>query len=158
MKEYIVKKPIIDYTKNTVFANTGDHIVLLPDGKTLVNSNGDKQRTYTVNSKMVEGMVKNGTIALTFDTKSDETFDVEIEEKPDMVNHPPHYTWLKDLCGIEVIDITRHMSFSLGNAIKYILRQGHKSEVGMTDNDKAIQDLEKAVFYINDEIKRLKNV
>ena len=44
------------------------------------------------------------------------------------VNHPSHYTWLKDKIGIEVIDITRHMDFDLGNAIKYILRAGHKTE------------------------------
>ena len=77
-------------------------------------------------------------------------------EKNDMVNHPSHYTWLKELCGIEVIDITRHMDFDLGNAIKYILRQGHKSEKGMSDKEKAIEDLEKAVWYINDRIKQLK--
>ena len=47
------------------------------------------------------------------------------EQKADSVNHPAHYTWLKDLCGIEVIDITRHMDFCLGCAIKYILRAGH---------------------------------
>ena len=73
----------------------------------------------------------------------------------DRVNHPPHYTWLKELCGIEVIDITRHMDFDLGNAIKYILRQGHKSEQGMSDKEKAIEDLKKAVFYLNDKIKIL---
>ena len=73
----------------------------------------------------------------------------------DRVNHPPHYTWLKELCGIEVIDITRHMDFNLGNAIKYILRQGHKSEQGMSDKEKAIEDLKKAVFYLNDKIKML---
>ena len=73
----------------------------------------------------------------------------------DKVNHPSHYTWLKDLCGIEVIDITRHMDFDLGNAIKYLLRQGKKSEKGMSDRAKAIEDLKKAVFYINDKIKML---
>lgn len=73
----------------------------------------------------------------------------------DRVNHPPHYTWLKELCDIEVIDITRHMDFDLGNAIKYILRQGHKSEQGMSDKEKAIEDLKKAVFYLNDKIKML---
>ena len=46
-------------------------------------------------------------------------------ENTDRVNHPSHYTWLKDLCGIEVIDITRHMNFNLGNVIKYTLRAGH---------------------------------
>lgn len=75
----------------------------------------------------------------------------------DRVNHPSHYTWLKDLCGIEVIDITRHMDFDLGNAIKYLLRQGKKSEKGMSDRTKAVEDLRKAVFYINDKIKMLES-
>lgn len=76
-------------------------------------------------------------------------------ENDQRVFHPSHYTWLKELCGIEVIDITRHMNFNLGNCIKYILRAGHKTEQGMTDKEKQIEDLKKAQFYINDEIKRL---
>lgn len=78
-------------------------------------------------------------------------------ENTDRVNHPSHYTWLKELCGIEVIDITRHMNFNLGNCIKYVLRAGHKSEKGYTEKDKTIEDLEKAIFYIKDEIERIKN-
>lgn len=74
----------------------------------------------------------------------------------DKVNHPSHYTWLKELCGIEVIDITRHLDFDLGNAVKYILRAGRKSEEGYSDLDKTIEDLQKAIFYINDEIELLK--
>ena len=77
------------------------------------------------------------------------------EQKTDNVNHPAHYTWLKDLCGIEVIDITRHMDFCLGNAIKYILRAGHKKDASLTDTDKQIEDLNKAIWYIQDEIKRI---
>ena len=73
----------------------------------------------------------------------------------DNVNHPPHYTWLKDKCGIEVIDITRHMGFCLGNAIKYILRAGHKQDASLTNNQKEIEDLKKAIWYINDRIKQL---
>lgn len=73
----------------------------------------------------------------------------------DRVNHPSHYTWLKDKCGVEVIDITRHMDFCLGNAIKYILRAGHKSEEGMSDSQKEVEDLEKALFYIKDRISQL---
>lgn len=73
----------------------------------------------------------------------------------DKVNHPSHYTWLKEKCGIEVIDITRHMDFDLGNACKYILRAGHKSESGYTEKEKMIEDLKKAVFYIEDKIKML---
>ena len=71
------------------------------------------------------------------------------------VNHPSHYTWLKNLCGIEVIDITRHMDFNLGNSIKYILRSGHKKEESYTDKQKTIEDLKKAVWYLNDEINML---
>ena len=77
--------------------------------------------------------------------------------KKDKVNHPPHYTWLKDKCGIEVIDITRHMNFNLGNAIKYILRSGKKDEIGYETIQKAIEDLQKASWYLNDEIKRLES-
>jgi hypothetical protein len=73
----------------------------------------------------------------------------------DKVNHPSHYTWLKEKCGIEVIDITRHMDFDLGNAIKYILRAGHKSEEGYDDKEKQIEDLRKAIWYITDEINNL---
>lgn len=81
--------------------------------------------------------------------------DEEVTEskESDKVNHPSHYTWLKDLCGLEVIDITRHMDFDLGNAIKYILRCGRKSEKGYSDKEKTIEDLKKAIFYINDKIK-----
>ena len=73
------------------------------------------------------------------------------------VEHPFHYTWLKDLCGIEVIDITRHMDFDLGNAMKYLLRAGHKSEQGYSDNDKTIEDLQKAIWYIKDKINLIEN-
>lgn len=82
----------------------------------------------------------------------DTNLDIKQNER---VCHPPHYTWLKDLCGIEVIDITRHMDFDLGNSLKYILRAGHKSEEGMNNKEKEIEDLKKAVFYLNDKIKML---
>ena len=75
----------------------------------------------------------------------------------DNVNHPSHYTWLKDLCGIEPIDICKHLDFDLGNALKYILRAGHKKDNSMTDVEKAIEDLKKAIFYINDKIEMLEN-
>ena len=93
--------------------------------------------------------------------EKEELADTMVEEykkqqRKSRVDHPSHYTWLKDLCGIEVIDITRHMDFDLGNATKYILRQGHKSEEGMSDKEKAIENLEKAIWYIKDKIEMLK--
>lgn len=83
--------------------------------------------------------------------------DLFVEEKKDKVNHPSHYTWLKDKCGIEVIDITRHLDFCTGNAVKYLLRAGHKEEAGYSEIQKEIEDLEKAIWYIKDRIKQLKD-
>ena len=78
-------------------------------------------------------------------------FKLNIDKENDNVNHPSHYTWLKELCGIEVLDITRHLDFNTGNAVKYLLRAGRK------DPKKTIEDLEKAIFYIKDKINMLKN-
>ena len=60
---------------------------------------------------------------------------------------------LKEKCGIEVIDITRHMNFDLGNAVKYILRAGKKC-LKKDERQAKIEDLQKAIWYINDEISR----
>lgn len=74
----------------------------------------------------------------------------------DRVNHPSHYT--KHPSGIECIDVTRHYDFCIGNAIKYLWRSGLKSEEGMEDIDKQIEDLQKAIWYINDKINQLNNL
>lgn len=60
----------------------------------------------------------------------------------DLINHPPHYTAHQS--GIECIEITRHLSFNRGNAIKYLWRCGKKDEVN--------QELQKALWYIKDEL------
>lgn len=71
----------------------------------------------------------------------------------DAVNHPSHYT--SDPSGVECITITRHRNFNIGNAIKYLWRAGLKKDAELNDITKNIEDLSKAVFYIEDEIKRL---
>lgn len=71
----------------------------------------------------------------------------------DVVNHPSHYT--SDPSGVECITITRHRNFNIGNAIKYLWRAGLKKDAELNDTTKNIEDLRKAVFYIEDEIKRL---
>lgn len=63
----------------------------------------------------------------------------------DMVNNPPHYQLSS---GMECIDITEDMSFCRGNAIKYLIRAGLKGD--------EIEDLEKSLWYIKREIKRLR--
>lgn len=72
----------------------------------------------------------------------------------DNVNHPKHYT--SDPSGIECIEITKHRDFCIGNAIKYLWRAGLKQEEGMTDTQKMIEDLQKAIWYINEEIDMLR--
>lgn len=89
-----------------------------------------------------------------FDVNWDYYFNLAVTPI-DNVEHPKHYSYLKELCGIEVIDITRHMDFDLGNVIKYVLRQGLKSEEGMSNKEKAIEDLKKARWYLDDKIKML---
>lgn len=76
--------------------------------------------------------------------------------KTEQVSHPSHYAWLKDLCGVEPLDICRHLGFNTGNAIKYLLRKD-KVDGNKTKTEKRIEDLHKAVFYIQDEIKLLEH-
>lgn len=71
----------------------------------------------------------------------------------DMVNNPPHYT--SDPSGIECIEVTRHRNFNIGNAIKYLWRAGLKEDASTSAIQKQVEDLEKAIFYIKDEIKRI---
>ncbi len=74
--------------------------------------------------------------------------------KEEQVSHPYHYYWLKDLCGVEPIDICRHFDFAVGNALKYLMRKG-KVDGDKTEKEKRIEDLKKAVFYLQDEIMML---
>lgn len=63
--------------------------------------------------------------------------------KPDMVNHPPHYT--QHPSGVDCITITEHQSFCIGNAMKYLWRADLKN---------GLEDLKKAKWYIEREIAR----
>ncbi len=78
----------------------------------------------------------------------------EIEEY-DVVNRPAHYADSK----IEVIDYIedKKLGFCLGNAIKYISRAGKKKDNGRNIVDKEIEDLQKAIWYINRRIYELEN-
>lgn len=62
------------------------------------------------------------------------------------VDHPTHYT--SHPSGVECIQVTEHMNFNLGNAVKYIWRASLKG--------KQKQDLEKAIWYLQRELGRLK--
>lgn len=62
----------------------------------------------------------------------------------DPVAYPKHYT--SHPSGIEVIDITEHMNFCLGNVVKYVLRADHKG--------RPLEDLKKARWYLDREIEK----
>lgn len=72
----------------------------------------------------------------------------ENSKESDPVNHPAHYT--SHPSGIECIQITEHMGFNLGNAMKYVWRADLKGD--------AIDDLKKAAWYINREIEKREKV
>lgn len=65
------------------------------------------------------------------------------QPQPDAVNHPSHYT--QHPSGIECIQITEHMSFTMGNAMKYLWRADLKN---------GVEDLKKAIWYIQREIAK----
>lgn len=69
------------------------------------------------------------------------------------VNHPNHY----NKGGIEAIDVIEAwgLGFCLGNTVKYISRAGEKAEAGMTIEEKTLEDLKKASWYLTREIARL---
>ena len=74
------------------------------------------------------------------------TATLDIDDVPeDVVNHPSHYT--SHPSGIECIQITEHMGFNLGNALKYIWRADLK-------HDDASEDLNKALWYIKRELEK----
>lgn len=67
------------------------------------------------------------------------------------VNHPNHYGGEKNTYeAIKVIEAW-HLGFCLGNVVKYISRAGKKNQ------DTLIEDLEKAKWYLDRELQRLKS-
>ena len=74
-----------------------------------------------------------------------------VKPAADPVNHPPHYTngAARCECGkvIECVQVTRHMGFCLGNAVKYVWRAEHKGA--------RLEDLKKARWYLDHEIQSL---
>lgn len=81
----------------------------------------------------------------------------------DAVNHPAHYT--SHPSGVECIQITEHMTFNAGNAVKYLWRAGLKNigpmlgappgEIERVKARKHLEDLRKAQWYISREVKRI---
>ena len=69
-------------------------------------------------------------------------------KKHDPVNHPQHYT--SHPSGVEAITICQHENFCIGNALKYLLRRNLKGN--------PVEDMRKAIWYIECEIARLDKI
>lgn len=76
------------------------------------------------------------------------------EENFDSVNRPKHYTEGRKFEPIEVIE-DWNLGFCMGNALKYISRSGRKTSGTLSDKEKEIEDLNKAIWYINRRIKEV---
>lgn len=70
----------------------------------------------------------------------------------DRIN-PEHYK--SHPSGVECIEIAEHYDFCIGNAIKYLWRAGLKTEQGVSNKDKEIEDIRKAIWYLNRKIHQL---
>lgn len=70
---------------------------------------------------------------------------------PRGVNSPVHYNTHES--GVEAIEVCRFMNFNVGSAFKYVYRRGDKVEHGMTKEQAIQKDLDKALWYIRDEIE-----
>lgn len=67
------------------------------------------------------------------------------DKKRPSVDHPSHYN--QNPSGIECIDVVEHLSFNIGSAMKYLWRGDHKEDI--------IEDYQKAIWYIEREIRRI---
>ena len=102
---------------------------------------------FLISNKMKKEETKIDKLVGLHDKPVFQKYEPEPEPKKEMVNHPDHYNKI----GIECIEVVRHFNFNRGNAIKYIWRAGEK------DPKKEIEDLQKAIWYIEDEINFLKS-
>ena len=121
-------------------------MVVLGEGKTSEEFSG---KVVVGSENFLEGLISS-----TWQEKGFELYTPENQQRPeiinhpDSINHPDHYNWLP---GVECIKVTQHFSFNLGNAIKYIWRAGRKPD------NTVLQDLRKAVKYLEYEIKKIES-
>ena len=68
------------------------------------------------------------------------------KQKFEKIDHPDHY----QAKGMEAIDVIEayNLNFSLGSAVKYILRAGKKP------GESSVEDLNKAIWYLQREVER----
>lgn len=134
IKDVVMNDGVIDYKKGSFYTSDCDGCIT------------DEQYT--------EGHYWTGDDDLSeYFIKVDSINDSNDDKYNDNVNHPKHYT--SHPSGVECIEITKHYDFCIGNAIKYLWRAGLKSEQGYSSDEKQIEDLKKAIWYIQEKINML---
>lgn len=127
----------------TIKLGTTDH----PSGKAHFAEFTPEGMLYPVR---VYGTTEDAALELAWDFLDDHDRELRakglaLDIENDPISHPAHYTRFP----VEVIELTENLNFCRGNAVKYIARAGFK------DPSKEIEDLEKALWYIEREIARL---
>lgn len=127
----------------------GDEVRIITEG----DYKGVRGRVYSVNSHVTAPYPYGIKLYLVgrVDYKAFADKDLELWEAPagETVDSPSHYTWLPN--GIEVIDLTEHLNFCRGNAVKYLCRAGLKNPAT------ELEDLRKALWYVQREIDRVES-
>lgn len=141
------KKEYLDENFNLVY---GDGFYIIPDGSTFASGDDFGNIVFRKDGFYFEKGEWKRT-ATTLDNSVSLGLNIVWKRNnkcaDNNVNHPLHYTTHPS--GIECIEITRHHDFAIGNAIKYLWRAGLK------DSDNEVQDLKKAIWYIQDKINQL---
>ena len=88
-------------------------------------------------------------------TVVDAIINMEEQKQFDDVERPKHYTD----GNIEVIDFIedKKLGFCLGNVVKYVARAGKKQDAKLSDEEKELEDLKKALWYLNRRIFEVEN-
>lgn len=162
--EKIDKKKFICIKSPSSKINVGDIVYLLQDNTTIYNTTTKsavyEHSKYLTDSRYFEEYDK--TIKelitvpdVTFEKSKVKVISLEGASKaiPKTIEHPSYYT--SHPSGIECIEIAKYYDFCIGSAIKYLWRAGLKSEEGKSTKEKEIEDLKKAITFIQFKIDTL---
>ena len=166
------KKKFICIKSPSSKINVGDIVYLLQDNTTIYNTTTKsavyEHSKYLTDSRYFEEYDKTIKELITvpdvvFEKSKDVTFEkskvkaISLEGAsksiPKTIEHPSHYT--SHPSGIECIEIAKYYDFCIGSAIKYLWRAGLKSEEGKSTKEKEIEDLKKAITFIQFKIDTL---
>lgn len=144
--------------------NVGDIVYLLQDNTTIYNTTTksavyehskylNDSRYFKEYDKTIKELITVPDV--TFEKSEVKVISLEEASKAisKTIEHPSHYT--SHPSGIECIEIAKYYDFCIGSAIKYLWRAGLKSEEGKSTKEKEIEDLKKAITFIQFKIDTL---